>query len=194
MAVRKVIQIGHPALKAKNKKITSFTSAKTKKLLKDLKETMKKTGLVGIAAPQIGENYMVFLTHPRNTKARKLPKTDKLRVYINPRIRYSSKGKNELYEGCGSVVEGGLFGSVKRPKEVEIVAYDERENRFSLLCDGILATIIQHEIDHLQGIEFLTKVSDYKKIVNLEFYVKKIRSSQKQKKVSKITKVEYKRF
>lgn len=194
MAIRTVIQIGHSALKAKNKKIGSFTSAKTKKLLKDLKNTMKKTGLVGIAAPQISENYMVFLTHPRNTKARKLPKTDKLRIYINPKVTYLSKSKNILTEGCGSVIDGGLFGPVKRPKEVEVQAYDENGKRFSLRCDGILAAIIQHEIDHLQGIEFITKVYDYKKIVNHEFYVKKIRNTQKEKKASKITKIEYKKF
>ncbi len=194
MIVRKVIQIGHPALKAKNKKITSFTSVKTKKLLKDLRDTMYKAGLIGIAAPQIAQNYMVFVTHPRNTKARKLPKTDKFRVYINPKISYYSKKANLIYEGCGSVVDGVLFGPVSRAEVVEITAYDEKGNRFSLKTDGILARVIQHEYDHLRGVEFIQRVDDYAKLLSEEHYVKNIKNSKKQKNASKITKIEYKKF
>lgn len=193
MAVKKVIQVGHPSLKARNKTIKSFTSVKLKKLIKDLKDTMYEAGLVGIAAPQIAENYMIFVTHPRNTKARKLPKTDKFRVYINPKLTYLSQKKNIIYEGCGSVVDGALFGPVKRPREVEVSAYDQTGKHFSLRCDGILARIIQHETDHLQGKEFITKVLDYRKMMVHEYYVKNIRDSKKQKDASRITKIEYKR-
>ena len=98
MAVRKVIQIGHPSLKTKNKTVRSFTSSQLKKLINDLKDTMYKTDLVGIAAPQIAENYLVFVTHPRNTKARKLFREDICRVYVNPKITYSSKEKIVIYE------------------------------------------------------------------------------------------------
>ncbi|MEK7573644.1 MAG: peptide deformylase [Patescibacteria group bacterium] len=190
--VKKVVQAGHPALRGKNKIITDFKSPKFKKLLKDLKDTMHKAGLVGIAAPQIAENYMVFLTHPRNTKARKLPKTDKLRVYINPKIKFKSKKENVIYEGCGSVASGKLFGPVSRPSEIVVEAYDENGKKFSLACDGILARVIQHEIDHLLGTEFISKVSDYKKIMSHEYYKKNIRNSALQRKNSKITKIEYK--
>lgn len=194
MAVRKLIQIGEPALKAKNNGITSFSSPKIKKLLKDLKETMYEAMLVGIAAPQIGENYRVFITHARNTKNRKLPKTDKFRIYINPRITYLSKSESVIFEGCGSVVEGGLFGPVKRPREVEVQAYDEKGEKFSLRCDGLLARVILHEHDHLQGGEFIQKVSDYKQLMTEDIYRKKFRNLKKLEPVLKITKIKYKQF
>src|SRR3989344_7061312 len=117
MAVRKIIQIGHPSLRARNKTI-NFNSSKLKKLIKDLKDTMYKTNLVGIAAPQINENYMVFLTHPRSTKTRKLFKEDVCRIYINPKIVSSSKQQVNVYEGCGSVANGELFGPVLRSREI----------------------------------------------------------------------------
>ena len=189
MAVRKVIQMGHPSLKSKNKTFADFASPELKKVIKDLKDTMYKTELVGIAATQIGENCMVFVTHPRNTLARKLTKTDICRVFINPKIVHTSKEESLMYEGCGSVVSGSFFGPVIRPKEVTVEAYDENGEMFSLTCDGILARVIQHEFDHLQGIEFIQNVSDYSKVIVEEFYRKTIRNSKAQKEASKITKL-----
>ena len=200
MAVRKVIQAGDPRLKAKNKTVNISNLpagrqvSKTQKLVKDLTSTLYKADLVGIAASQIGENYMVFVTHPRNTKARKLGKTDKLRVYINPKITYMSKTQNIIYEGCGSVADGAIFGPVLRPAEVEVVAKDENGQKFALRADGILARIIQHEYDHLNGIEFIQKVNDYSKIVVQKHYRKFIRNSPLQKKNSFTTKNEYKKL
>lgn len=192
MAVRKVIQIGHPALKAKNKKVANPTSLEMKKLIKDLKDTMYKTGLVGIAAPQIGENFSLFLTHPRNTSSRKLPREDICRVYINPSITKTSPAESVIYEGCGSVVDGDIFGPVTRPKEITITALDENGKEFSLLCDGLLARVVQHEIDHLNGIEFIQKVTDYSKMLDKKFYKKDIRNSKAQKEASIITRIEIK--
>lgn len=194
MAVRKVVQIGHPALKAKNKVLSSFKSTRLKKLLKDLKETMYRTGLIGIAAPQIGENYMVFVTHTRTTKARKLGKEDLVRIYINPKIIYSSKTRSQIYKGCGSVANGAIFGPVSRSKELQIKAHNEKGQLFTLKCDGILARVIQHEMDHLMGIEFIQKVDDYKEVIVEEYYRKTIRNSKNQLSASKITKIEYKKI
>ncbi|MEK7558825.1 MAG: peptide deformylase [Patescibacteria group bacterium] len=192
--VKKVVQAGHPALQRKNKTVSSFKSPKLKILLEDLVDTMHKASLIGIAAPQIGENYMAFLTHPRNTRSRKLPKTDKLRVYVNPKITFKSKKKNIIYEGCGSVSRGKLFGPVSRPSEIEVEALNEKGKRFSLRCDGILARVIQHEYDHLMGAEFIGKVEDYGKVMSIEYYKKNIRNSALQRKNSKITKIEYSKF
>ncbi len=193
MPARSTIQAGHPSLKKKNKKITDLQSKVFIKLKKDLVDTMTKTDLIGIAAPQIAENYMVFVTHARNTKSRNIGKKDKLRFYINPRITYESKTKSIIYEGCGSVVEGDLFGPVIRPKEIEVEALDEKGEKFSLKCDGILARVIQHEYDHLMGIEFIEKVADYKKVIVGEHYREMIKNSKQQKQNSLITKVVYKK-
>lgn len=189
MAVKKIIEIGHKSLKLKNKKVTDFHSPKIRKLIKDLADTMKHIDLIGIAAPQIGENYQVFLTHPRKTHARKLIKGDKLRVYINPKITYSSKEKNVIYEGCGCVPHSSVFGPVVRSKEIKIEANDVNGKKFALRCDGILARVIQHEYDHLLGIEFLERVTENKKLVGWDFYSQQIRNSKAQLKASKITRI-----
>lgn len=189
MAVRKVIKAGDLRLKANNKRVEKINSTEIKKLIKDLVSTMYKADLIGIAAPQIGENHMVFVTHPRSTKARKLGKTDKLRIYINPKITYESKDQNLIYEGCGSVSD---FGPVLRPKEIEVQATDENGKKFKLKADGILGRVIQHEFDHLNGIEFIQKVSDYSKIIVQEHYRKQIKNSPLQRKNSLITKIEFK--
>ncbi len=191
MAIKKVIKAGDSRLKSKNKIVKNVTSLEIKKLIRDLTSTMYKVDLIGIAAPQIGENYMVFITHPRSTRARKLGKTDKLRVYINPKITFKSRDESLIYEGCGSVSD---FGPVLRPREIEISATDENGNRFKMRADGILARVIQHEMDHLEGIEFIQKVSDYSKIIVQEHYRKQIRNSPLQRKNSLITKIEYQEF
>jgi len=188
--VRKVIEAGDPRLKAQNKVVKDFKSPKLKKLIKDLSDTMYKTDLIGIAAPQIAENYQVFVTHPRDTGARKLIRADKLRVFINPKIVENSKEKSEIYEGCGSL--GDIFGPVLRPKEVQIFAYDENGQKFSLRSNGILARVIQHEYDHLRQTEFIQKVSDYNRVVVKKHYRKYIRNSKLQIANSKTTKIEFK--
>lgn len=194
MSVRTTIQAGHPSLKKKNEQIEKFESKKFIKLKKDLIDSMNKGDLIGIAAPQIAENSMVFVTHARNTKARNIGKEDKLRIYINPKIIYQSKTKSLIYEGCGSVVGGDLFGPVLRPKEVEVEALDENGEKFRLKCDGILARVIQHEYDHLMGIEFIEKIADYKKVLVGEHYRETIKNSNQQRQNSLITKVVYKKI
>jgi peptide deformylase len=148
---------------------------------------MRKNELVGIAAPQIGENYQIFVTEIKKTKTRSTREIDELRVFINPKITKLSKEENIIYEGCGSVVNGNLFGPVKRPKEVTVEAIDKKGKMFQLRCDGLLARVIQHEFDHLQGIMFTEKVSDYGKLLDHEHYKKYIKKSSLQVSNSKIT-------
>ena len=190
MAVRKSIQIGHKALKAKNRTIKDFNSAKLKQVVQDLKDTVEKEGLIGMAAPQIAENYKVFVTHPRKTKARSEGR-DKFRVYINPKITRFSSEKSIIYEGCGSVLNGQLFGPVKRPKEITIEAYDKKGGKYQLRCNGILSRVIQHEYDHMLGIEFLEKIYDYKQMMTVDYYQKRIKNSKRQLSASKITVLEF---
>lgn len=191
MAVRDLVQIGNVILRKRNRPITSFKSPKFKKLLIDLQETMIATGLVGIAAPQIGENYAVFATEPRVTPFRSLEQADILRYYINPKIVEKSDKQVTIYEGCGSVLHSMLFGPVKRPEIITIEALDELGRKFRLRCDGLLARVIQHEYDHLQGIECTDCFSDYSKIMNADTYLKEIRNSAAQISATKITIKEY---
>lgn len=191
MAVKPILQMGDSRLKAKNKPLEKSNSAKIKSVIKDLTDTMLKSNIVGIAAPQIGVNIKLFITEPRETVYRKADQSDKLRVYINPRITESSNEKAAIYEGCGSVAGADFFGPVERPKRITIEAYDQKFKKFRLTCDGSLARVIQHEFDHLSGIEFVEKISDYKKVMNFENYQKQIRTSAKQVAESKISLLEY---
>ncbi len=188
MAVRNILQIGDTRLKAKNHFIDDFDNPKLKKVVKDLVETIRAGGIfIGLAAPQIGENYQIIATELKETKTRTGDQLDKLRVYINPKIIFYSKTKNVAYEGCGSVAHADLYGQVKRPKEIIIEAFNLDRHKFRLRCDGLLARVIQHEYDHLSGIEFTEKVIDYKKLMNRDFYIKKIKNSKQQIQSSTIT-------
>lgn len=194
MAIRTVIHVGNPLLKAPNRLITDFKSSYIKNLVLDLKDTMVYEGLIGIAAPQIGENVRVFITHPTNTPFRNIGKADDLRIYINPTIVSTSSEQVEIFEGCGCVPGINEFGPVTRPKEIKVRAYDENQQLFELYCDGILARVIQHELDHLSGIEFLEKITDIKTIVDRTYYINNIKSSPSTKQKSMITKIEYKKL
>lgn len=192
MAARDIVQAGHPALKSANKLVKDFQSGKLRKLIADMKDSQYKADLVGIAAPQIGENYAVFLTHPRNTPLRNVGKEDICRVYINPTIVWQSPETVLIYEGCGSLPD--IFGPVIRANEVTVEAYDEEGKKFALTADGLLSRVIQHEVDHLNGYEFIERVSDYHKVLMKEYYVEKIKSSNEQKDASEIKKIEYKKL
>lgn len=187
MAFRETVQIGHPALKAPNKPIIDFNSEEVKNVIQDLVDTMKQNELVGMAGPQIGENFQIFVTEPRVTATRTVDQSDELRVYINPKIVSISIEECLIYEGCGSVLNGSLFGPVMRPKEIIIEAFDASGKKFQLKCDGLLARVIQHEYDHLNGVEFTEKVYDYKKLMAREFYIQNIKTSPEQIANSKLT-------
>ncbi len=180
MAKRDTIQIGDPRLKAPNKTIEKFDDPVVCQVVQDMIDTMRVNGLIGMAAPQIGENYCVFVTEPRETKFRTVDQVDELRVYINPKIVEASSEETIIYEGCGSLLNGKLFGPVKRPKIIIIEAFDQNNKKFRLKCDGILARVIQHEYDHLCGIEFIEKIFDYKRLMTVDFYIKDIKSSPEQ--------------
>jgi peptide deformylase len=193
MAIKETLQIGDPILKRRNKEIKNFSDPRIKKVIKDLKDTMLNGTLIGIAAPQIGENYKIFLTMPRKTKFRKLPFKDILRVYVNPVLVKASKEKIVIWEGCGCVGQTDMFfGPVTRPKEITLEAFDEKGKKFRIRCNGILARVIQHEVDHLNGVEFLEKVDDYRKLMHQTHYTKTVRNSPEAQKAAKVNILEVK--
>lgn len=171
MAVKKTTQIGNRILRTKAETVKEINSAKLKKLIVDLVDTMRENNLVGIAAPQIGVSLRVFVTEIRKTKLRKNAEVDGLRVFINPQIISVSKKISKDWEGCGSVAQGGLFAMVSRPESVKVQAYNERGEWFVLETSGLLARIIQHENDHLNGIMF-TDIAEIKTLIGQEEYLK----------------------
>ena len=127
-----------------------------------------------MAAPQIGKGLRIFVTEVRKTKLRKgvgIENVDPLRVFINPKILSVSKKENKDWEGCGSVASANLFGMVKRPSSVVVEALDEKGEEFHLKASNLVARVIQHEMDHLDGIVFADR-ADTKTYMSKSEYLK----------------------
>lgn len=115
-------------------------------------KTMIKSDGVGLAAPQIGKNIRLIVI---NTKSGKI-------AMINPKIKSKSLLKEWKEEGCLSVPD--TFGLVKRNKKVACAYYDLAGNKQKITGEGLLARVIQHEIDHLDGILFIDKAKEIKQV------------------------------
>jgi len=173
MIKQKASQVGEPVIRKKALKVTDYFSKETKKTIRDLVDSMQYHTLVGMAAPQIGVSSRIFVTEIRETKLRKAHRADdvdNLRVFINPKVISVSDKTVKGWEGCGSVACAGLFAKVERPKEITIEAFDEKGEKFTLTTSGLLARVIQHEIDHLNGIVFTDK-ADLKTFMSREPYL-----------------------
>ena len=123
-------------------------------LAEELREAMRENDGIGIAAPQIGEPFRIFLVAKEllAEETRRLVPSD---VFINPKIVKKSFKRNVLEEGCLSVP--GVFGNVPRSVRVTAEAYDLSGNKFRVAAEGLLAQIFQHEMDHLEGVLFVEK-------------------------------------
>ncbi|MEI7452361.1 MAG: peptide deformylase [Candidatus Falkowbacteria bacterium] len=173
MIIKEITQIGNPILSRKSEIVKEVNCKETERVIKNLTDSVRFHGLIGMAASQIGEKLRIFVTEVRPTKFRKAIK-DELRVYVNPKIIWSSKKQVVIYEGCGSVAYANLFGPVKRPEKIVIEALDENGVKFQLKAEGLLARVIQHEYDHLDGIEFTEKITDIKLIMSSGEYQKMV--------------------
>ena len=151
MSVRKVVKYGTPSLREPSKEVHKV-SQKIKVLVDDLLDTMYAQNGVGLAAPQVGENYRIFVIDVSTGDQPLNPM-----VFINPKIIKKS-GAVISHEGCLSFPEA--FTDVKRYANVMIKAMDRNGRSFVLeATDGtLLARCIQHEFDHLNGILFIDHV------------------------------------
>ena len=107
---------------------------------------------IGLAGPQVGRSLRLFVTRLAD---------DEPRLFINPEIIGTSVETSKLEEGCLSIP--GLYADVVRPRSVEVQAFNRRGRPFTLTADGLLARVIQHEIDHLNGVLFLDHLSQRKR-------------------------------
>ena len=169
--IKPTVQIGDKIIRQKAKTVRAVLITKTQKTIKDLIDSMRHYNLVGMAAPQVGENYRIFVSEIRKTTYRKnVTESDSLKVFNNPRIVQRSKKQVGGYEGCGSVANAQLFGVVKRSESVVCKALDKNGKPFEVKASGLLARVIQHEIDHLDGVVFLDRVNDMKTLVDVKTY------------------------
>lgn len=146
-----------PLEELKSKKIRDIISRMEKAL------SQSKDG-VALAAPQIGESVRIFIAKDPPLHSTKEGPLRPPVIFINPVIKKISKKKLVVYEGCLSVE--GIYGTIKRSEKLTIKAYDENGKKFFRGVSGLLSQIIQHEIDHLNGILFIDKA------IRLEKYAK----------------------
>ena len=116
-----------------------------KKVVLNMKKMMKEASGIGLAANQINLNMQLFVIDEELAKEYNAPS-----VYINPVIKPYSKDFEEFEEGCLSIPETWL--KIKRPKKVKVKTTDENGKKFKFIAKRMLARVLQHEYDHLQGI------------------------------------------
>lgn len=149
MTIREIITIPDPRLKIKAKKITNFDKD-LHLLIDDMIETMREAPGVGLAAPQIGISQQLFVAEYGDDEDPEIE--PKLYIFINPEIKKSSEDTEMGLEGCLSVPE--FLGDVERHASVTVKAMNKHGRKFKIKASGWLARILQHEIDHLNGIVF----------------------------------------
>jgi peptide deformylase len=149
LAVKKIVMYPAEILEQPCKTVTAFNN-KLKKLLNDMYDTMIEFDGVGLAAPQIGVDEQIAVVDIGDESG-----TIEL---INPVILETS-GEQTGAEGCLSFP--GLYGEVTRPYYVKVKAQDRKGKSFTIEAEDYLARAIQHEIDHLHGVLFTSKVSKY---------------------------------
>jgi peptide deformylase len=142
-----IITYGNSLLRKKSEQVVKV-DADLQALIKDMFETLAREKGVGLAAVQVGHLLRVFITNA--TK-------DKPRVFINPEIIETSIEEDLYEEGCLSIP--GINSDVTRPFGVKVQAYNEKERPFTLTCEDLLARVIQHEYDHLNGVLFIDRLN-----------------------------------
>jgi len=154
MAIRKVARMGHPVLRKKARELSrqEILSDETKMLVRDMVETMNEYGGIGIAAPQIHESVAVAIIDYQEEGSSDQPLT----VVINPKITVLDNREQGNWEGCLSIPE--IRGLVYRPTKVQIDYLDLKAQPQTIVADGFLATVFQHELDHLFGTLFVDRV------------------------------------
>lgn len=122
------------------------------RMAEEMVEAMIAGNGIGLAGPQVGHLERIFTL--------KIGEDDPM-VFINPEITATSADLSSYEEGCLSIP--GQYADVERPAELQIQAWNTRGRPFTIEASGLLATVIQHELDHLNGVLFIDHLSDRKK-------------------------------
>lgn len=156
----KLVPENHPALHTIAEEVTpeEFSNGTVAKILRDMRSALHSYTVdgftaVAIAAPQIGVSKRIFLIEDQSKDRDALPTI----VAVNPRFVKISKKTHEVGEGCLSIPE--YYGLVKRATNVTLHATDENGKEFERGAGGLLAQIMQHEYDHLDGILFTERAT-----------------------------------
>jgi peptide deformylase len=157
--IREVLRMGDPRLWQVSRPIEAFGSAELADLLTDMRDTMAHLNGAGLAAPQIGVPLRVVIfgvkSNPRYPGIDDVPDT----VLINPVLTPLSAEMEEGWEGCLSVP--GMRGWVPRFRRLRYSGFDERGQRFEREVEGFHARVVQHEVDHLDGVLYPMRIRDF---------------------------------
>lgn len=169
MAVLEICKYPDPVLLKKAKPLDKLDDA-LKKLIQDMLETMYEAPGIGLAANQIGRpiRIIVFDVTPKDQER-------KPSVLLNPEI-IESEGEQIMEEGCLSVPE--YYSDVKRSAKVKVRGLDAEGKPVEICGEGILATVLQHEIDHLDGILFIERISALKRALYKKRVQKKMKKQE----------------
>ena len=168
MTVRKILTEPDPILRQKSQPVDKVDDL-TRKLMDDMLETMYAAPGIGLAAIQVGVPKRIIVLDISKDPEKKEPM-----YFVNPVIVSTSKNNITYEEGCLSVP--GQFAEIDRPDRCHVKYLDYNGNYKELKSEGLLATCIQHEIDHLEGILFIDYLSNLKK----SMIVKKLLKQKKE--------------
>lgn len=140
----KIIIHPNPILRKKTQPVENFSDVK--KILPKFIKTMQENKGIGLAAPQVGKSIKLICIQTK----------DGPKVFINPKVTSKSLKKEIAEEGCLSLPK--IFSNVKRSSKITIKFQDQDGNKHKLTAQGLYARVLQHEIDHLDGILFIDKI------------------------------------
>ncbi len=155
-----ILTLGDDVLRRKCATIAVFDK-KLEDLAVAMIDSMHASDGIGLAGPQVGVEKRIFVCHVPD---------DEPRVFINPDIIGTSQEISPYEEGCLSIP--GVYSDVIRPVEITLQAWSLDGKSFKMEAEGILARVIQHEMDHLKGILFIDHLSEKKRLRVLSQYEK----------------------
>jgi len=170
MAILKIARMGHPVLGSKAQPIPDPTSPEVRRLVHDMIETMIDADGAGLAAPQVHVPLrLVIFQVPEAradqglSEAERYDHTAPLTVLINPEVEVLSADVEAGWEGCLSVP--GLRGFVERPAHIRYRGLDHEGKEVARVARGFHARVMQHELDHLDGILYPQRMRDLSKFI-----------------------------
>lgn len=161
MAVLEIVRMGHPTLREVARPLTAeeIQSPGIMQLLEDMADTLHAVGGIGLAAPQVNRSIQLAIIEIGEISVRYGDQPPSpLTAYINPSITVLSPEEEGFWEGCLSIP--GLRGYVERPQLIQVDYLDLQGEPNRIVLEGFLATVFQHEFDHLQGNLYIDHIKD----------------------------------
>jgi peptide deformylase len=168
MAIRDIVLMGEPVLRKEAEEVTVFDDA-LRALVRDMFETMYHADGIGLAAPQIGVSRRIVVVDLRRSEEDEAEEPQRVAL-VNPVIAWSSDDTYKQSEGCLSIP--GLEEVVQRPVSVRVQGKDPDGNDVEIDAEDLYARALQHEIDHIDGILFVDRVSPLKRRMLLKKWKK----------------------